>query len=123
MIPYPSRAEAVNPGVSTAAATSSTVSMPVELVTPTVIGSSSTQSNGITTVLERKRPSVASPSTVNGTMASSTVTDAIVRSSCCGFVTRTRISPGWNSTRRTSNSSACGGFEPIRPTSDEPVAT
>ena len=36
---------------------------------------------------------------VNGTIASSTITCAIVRSSCCGFVTRTRISPGLNSTR------------------------
>ncbi len=78
-------AEPVKPGVSTAAGISSTVSIPVELVTPTVIGSSSTQSNGISIVLDRRRPSVESPSTVNGTIASSTVTDAIVRSSCCGI--------------------------------------
>ncbi len=96
----------MTPGVSTAAGISSTVSIPVELVTPTVIGSPSTQSNGITIVLERSRPSVAGPSSSNGTIASSTVTDAIVRSSCCGFVTRTRISPGSKTTLRTSNSSA-----------------
>ena len=113
----------VSPGVSTAAGISSTVSIPVELVTPIVIGSSWTQRYGITIVLERSRPSVCGPSTSNGTIASSTVTEAIVRSSCCGFVTRTLISPGLNSTRRTSNSSGCGGFAPIRPTSDEPDAT
>jgi hypothetical protein len=45
--------------------------MPVELVTPTVSGSSSTQSYGTTIVLERRRFSVAGPSSVNGTMASS----------------------------------------------------
>ena len=74
-------------------------------------------------MLERSRPSFAGPSSVYGTIASSTVTDAIVRSSVCGFVTRIRISPGWNSTRRTSNSSAGGGFSPSRPTSEEPLAT
>ena len=110
----------VSPGVSTAAGIASTVSIPVELVTPIVIGSSWTQRYGITIVLERNRPSVCGPSTSKGTIASSTVTEAIVRSSCCGFVTRTLISPGLNSTRRTSNRSGCGGFAPIRPTSDEP---
>jgi hypothetical protein len=74
-------------------------------------------------VLERSRESVRSPSTVNGTIASSTVTDAIVRSSACGFVTRISISPGWNSTRRTSNSSAGGAEAPSRSTTDEPVVT
>ena len=74
-------------------------------------------------MLERSRPSVCGPSSSNGTIASSTVTEAIVRSSCCGFVTRTRISPGSNSTRRTSNSSGCGALAPIRLTSDEPDAT
>ena len=54
----------------------------------------------------------AAPSSVYGTIASSTVTEAIVRSSRCGFVTRIRISPGLNSTRRMSNSSAGGGFLP-----------
>ena len=49
---------------------------------------------GTTIVLERSRPSVAGPSSVNGTIASSTVTEAIVRSSRCGLRTRTRISPG-----------------------------
>ncbi len=90
--------------------------MPVELVTPTVIGSPSTHSNGTTIVLERRRPSVVGPSTVKGTIASSTFTFAIVRSSVCGFRTRMRISPGENSTRRMSNSSAAGGFEPTRST-------
>ena len=99
-------------GVSIAAGISFTVSMPVELVTPTVIGSSSTQSNGTTIVLERRRPSVVGPSTVYGTIASSTLTFAIVRSSGCGFRTMIRISPGENSTRRMSNSSAGGGFVP-----------
>ena len=114
----------MTPGVSTAAGISSTVSIPVELVTPTADrSSSSTQRYGITIVLERSRPSVPGPSSSYGTIASSTVTDAIVRSSCCGLVTRTRISPGLNSTRRTSNSSGCGGFVPISPTSDEPDAT
>ncbi len=51
------------------------------------------------------------------------MTEAIVRSSGCGFVTRIRISPGLNSTRRTSNSSGGGGLVPIRPTSDAPDAT
>jgi hypothetical protein len=71
-----------------------------------IIGSSATQRNGITIVLERSRPSVCGPSSSKGTMASSTATEAITRSSCCGLVTRTRISPGLNSTRRMSNSSA-----------------
>ena len=48
----------MTPGVSTAAGISSTVSIPVELVTPTLIGSSATQRYGITIVLERSRPSV-----------------------------------------------------------------
>ena len=100
----PERARVIDGlGVSTAAGICSTVSIPVELVTPTEIGSSSTQSYGTTIVLERRRPSVAGPVQVNGTMASSTVTDATVRSSRCGFVTLMRISPGLNSTRRTSN--------------------
>ena len=74
-------------------------------------------------MLERSRPSVCGPSSSNGTIASSTVSEAIVRSSCCGFVTRTLISPGSNSTRRTSNSSGWGALAPIRLTSDEPDAT
>ena len=56
----------VSPGVSTAAGIASTVSIPVELVTPIVIGSSWTQRYGITIVLERSRPSVCGPSTSNG---------------------------------------------------------
>ncbi len=92
-------------------------------MTPTEIGSSCTHWNGTTIVLERKRPSVVDPSTENGTIASSTVTDAIVRSPCCGFVTLIRISPGLNATRRTSNSSACGGLLPISPASEAPEAT
>ncbi len=87
--------------------------MPVELVTPTVIGSSSTQLKGTTIVLERRRPSVVGPSTVKGTIASSTLTFAIVRSSGCGLRTRILTSPGWNSTRRMSNSSAGGGLLPM----------
>jgi hypothetical protein len=55
-------------------------------------------------------------------MASSTVTVAIVRSSRCGFVTRMRISPGVNSTRRTSNASAGGGFSPTSSRSEPPRA-
>src|SRR5688572_30830687 len=97
--------------------------MPVELVTPTVIGSPSTQSKGTTIVLERSRPSVVAPSTVNGTIASSTLTLAIVRSSGCGFRTVIRISPGENSTRRMSNSSAGGGFVPTSSASDDPLFT
>ena len=53
-----------------------------------------------TIVLERSLPSSRGPSSVKGTIASSTVTDAIVRSSRWGFVTRMRISPGSNWTRR-----------------------
>ena len=82
-------------GVSTAAAISCTVSMPVELVTPTEIGSSSTQSYGTTIVLERSRPSVAGPSSVNGTIASSTVTERdrqLARAAGCAR--GSRISPG-----------------------------
>jgi hypothetical protein len=45
-------------------------------------------------VAERRRPSVRSPSRVYGTIASSTVTEAMVRSSRCGFVTLMLISPG-----------------------------
>ena len=83
-------------GVSTAAGISFVVWIPVELVTPTEIGSSSTQSYGTTIVLERRRPSVCGPSSEYGTIASSTVTVAIVRSSGCGFVTWIRIVPGSN---------------------------
>src|SRR3954464_15632760 len=83
--------------------------MPLELVTPTVYGSSSTHWNGTTIVLERSRPSSAGPSSSNGTTASSTVTAAIVSFGGCGFVTRIRISPGTNSTRRMSNRSTAGG--------------
>ena len=68
-------------GVSTTAAISCVIWMPDELVTPIEGGSSGTQSYGIVIVAERRRPSVASPSTVYGTIASSTVTVAIVRSS------------------------------------------
>ncbi len=96
--------------------------IPVELVTPTEIGSSGTQSYWTEITRERSRPSVGSPSTSKGTIASSTVTDAIVRSSRCGFVTRMWISPGWNSTRRMSNSSAGGGLSPISPVIDPPAA-
>jgi hypothetical protein len=64
--------------------------------------------NGTVTVREASLDSVAPPSIRNGTIASSTVTDAIVISSRCGFVTRIRISPGRNSTRRMSSSSAAG---------------
>ena len=71
-------------------------------------------------MLERSRPSVAGPSSVYGTMASSTVTEAMVRSSRCGLRTRIRISPARNSTRRTSNSSAGGGVPPSEV--DDPVA-
>src|SRR5207247_9799967 len=88
--------------------------MPVELVTPTEIGSSSTQSYGTTILLERRRPSVAGPSRVNGTIASSTVTDATVRSSRWGLVTLIRISPGLNSTRRTWTWAAGGGLRSRR---------
>ena len=82
----PTRPKPRNPlgegfGVSTAAATSCVVWMPVELVTPIRSGSSGTQSYGTRIVAERRRPSVRSPSTVKGTIASSTVTVAIVRSS------------------------------------------
>jgi hypothetical protein len=55
--------------------------MPVELVTPTAIGSSSTQSWATTISLERSRSRVRGPSSSNGTIASSTVTSAIVSSS------------------------------------------
>src|SRR5512134_286345 len=96
--------------------------MPVELVIPTAIGSSSTQAYGTTMVAERRRPSVVGPSTVYGTIASSTVTVAIDRSSRCGLVTRIRISPGENSTRLTSNASGGGGFSPTRSSSDSPRA-
>ena len=95
--------------------------MPVELVTPTARGSSSTQSYGTTMVDERRRPSVSSPSTVKGTIASSTVTMAIVRSSRCGFVTRIRTSPGESSTRLMSNSSAGGGLCPTRSRMEPPA--
>ena len=56
------------------------------------------------------------PSRVYGTIASSTVTDATVRSSRAIGSSPTRISPGRNSTRRTSNSSAGAGFRPISST-------
>ena len=45
-------------------------------------------------MLERSRLTSFGPSTVNGTIASSTVTEAIVIGSACGFVTRILISPG-----------------------------
>jgi hypothetical protein len=94
--------------------------IPLELVTPTAIGSSSTQSYGMTMVVERRRSSVAVPSSWYGTTASSTVTSAMVNSSRCGFVTRMRISPGLNSTRRMSNASAGGGLRPTSSRSDPP---
>ena len=119
---YPKKLRAEAVGVSTAAGISSTVWIPVELVTPTEIGSCSTQSYWTTISLERSRPRVCGPSTSNGRIASSTVTAAIVRSSRCGFVTRIRISPGWNSTRRMSNSSSGGGFSPSSPVIDDPPA-
>src|SRR5262245_48886392 len=59
---------------------------------------------------------------VYGTIASSTVTVAIVSSCRCGFVTRIRISPGLNSTRRMSNWSAGGGARPTRSSSVVPLA-
>ena len=72
----------------------------------------------------RAKPAdVRGPSSRNGMIASSTVTEAIVIASRCGFVTRMRISPGWNSTRRMSNSSAGGGFWPIRSKSESPHET
>ena len=86
-------------------------------------GSSSTQSKGISIAVERSRPTVRGPSRVNGTIASSTVTDAIVMSSGWGLRTSTRISPGWNSTRRTSSSSAGGGLAPISEVSELPDDT
>ena len=48
-------------GVSTAAAISFVVWMPVELVMPTAIGSSATHGYGTMIVLERSRPSIARP--------------------------------------------------------------
>ena len=123
MSPYPRKPRALGCGVRTAAGISSTVSIPVELVTPTAIGSSATHVYGTTIVLERSRSSVAGPSSVNGTIASSTVTDAIVRSSRCGFRTWMRISPSRNSTRRMSNSSAGGGEPPSRSTTRSPCET
>ena len=64
------------PGVSTAAAISSVVWIPVELVTPTAIGSSSTQSYGDD---DRARAQAAERRghrrRENGTIASSTVTE------------------------------------------------
>ena len=59
---------------------------------------------------------------MNGTIASSTVTVAIVSFCRCGFVTRIRISPGLNSTRRMSNWSAGGGARPTRSSSVVPLA-
>src|SRR5919109_774119 len=120
--PKPKMLPAVTPGVSTAAAISFVVWIPVELVTPTEIGSSLTQSWRTTISLERSRPSVVGPSTWYGKIASSTVTVAIVRSSRCGFVTRIRISPGWNSTRRMSNSSRGGALSPSRSVIVDPPA-
>src|SRR5919109_1000396 len=120
--PKPKTLPAVTPGVSTAAAISFVVWIPVELVTPTEIGSSLTQSWRTTISLERSRPSVVGPSTWYGKIASSTVTVAIVRSSRCGFVTRIRISPGWNSTRRMSNSSRGGALSPSRSVIVDPPA-
>ena len=51
----------MTPFVSTAAGTSFTVWMPVELVTPIRYGSSATQSNGTTIVVPRRRPIVCWP--------------------------------------------------------------
>ncbi len=120
MSAYPKKLETDGSGVAIAAGISFTVWIPVELVTPTVIGSSSTQLKGTTIVLERRRPRVVGPSTVYGTIASSTLTFAIVNSSGCGFRTRIRISPGVNVTRRMSNSSAGGGLRPTMSASHEP---
>src|SRR4051794_5873291 len=47
----------------------------------------------------------------------------MVMSSGWGLRTSTRISPGWNSTRRTSSSSAGGGLEPPTPVSEPPDET
>ena len=58
MSAYPPTLRPLTPGVSTAAGTSWTVWMPVELVTPIRYGSSSTQVYGIVIVRERRRPSV-----------------------------------------------------------------
>ena len=59
---------------------------------------------------------VRNPQRDDLTIAVATVDDAIVRSSRCGFRTRTRISPSRKSTRRTSNSSVDGGLPPTRST-------
>src|SRR3990167_7796528 len=72
-------------------------------------------------VAGRSRPSVRGPSSSKRTIASSTVTVPIVRSSRCGFVTLILITPGSKVTRRMSNSSAGGAFRPIRSTSEPPV--
>jgi len=60
--PYPRNPFAEARGVSTAAGIAFVVWIPVELVTPTEIGSSCTHSNGTTIDAERSRPSVRSPS-------------------------------------------------------------
>jgi hypothetical protein len=72
-------------------------------------------------VLERSRLSVAGPSMRKGTIASSTVTVAMVSFWRCGLVTRIWISPGLNSTRRMSNWSSGGGARPTRSRSEAPV--
>jgi hypothetical protein len=72
-------------------------------------------------VLERRRFRVRAPSISKGTIASSTVTDPIVISSCCGFVTRMWISLGSKVTRRIWNSSVGGACAPTRSTSEPPV--
>src|SRR4030095_17136619 len=61
--PYPRKLFTPARGVSTAAAISFVVSIPVQVVTPTASGSSSTHAYGTTIVAERRRPSVESPST------------------------------------------------------------
>lgn len=111
------------PVVATAAATDAVVSIPVEDVTPNAYGSFGTQSKGTITVAERSRSSVAGPSIRNAVTALSTVTDAIVSASGCGFLTRIRISPGRNSTRLTSNVSTAGGLAPTRSMTEFPRPT
>ena len=122
MSAYPPIADPLAVGVRTAAATAIVLWMPVEVVTPTVYGSPSTQSNGISSVVERRRPRVVGPSASKGTIASSTVTSAMVRSSGCGLRTTTRICPSRNSTRRMSSVSAAGGPSPTRPVIELPDA-
>ena len=90
--------------------------------TPTVYGSSSTQSKGISIVgrAQPLRPSAARRGS-NGTIASSTVTERDRDVLGLGVARpASRISPARNSTRRTSSSSAGGGFAPTSAVSELP---